>query len=337
MMKVGTVGTGMVMGIMMTAMNEADGICIEALYSRTEERGRQFAERYGVEKVYTRYEDLLADPEVNWVYVCSPNSVHYSQTMQALEAGKNVLCEKPFATNAKQAEEMFAKAEEKGLLLYEALTTPFLANYALMKEQLKRIGDLKMVLAGYSQYDKKYEQLLRGEITNAFDPAMSGGALMDLNYYNVALLVSLYGEPETAVYYANVVRGIDTSGIAMLTYPGFVAECHGGKDTTGDNGVQFQGDKGLVQVVGPCNSMSQIKATVQDPDDPNPFGGWKKEEFPGNPPFTHWKEEVRELARIVGTGDRADCERRKATTLGTMRTIDRLRLSAGIVFAGDEA
>ncbi len=336
MMKVGTVGTGMVMGIMQAAMVEADGICVEAVFSRSEERGKQFAEKCGAKKVYTRYEDLLADPDVNWVYVCSPNSVHYSQTMQALEAGKNVLCEKPFANNARQTEEMFAKAEEKGLLLYEALTTPFLANYALMKEQLARIGNIKMVLAGYSQYDNRYDQFKAGQMNNAFDAKMAGGALMDLNYYNVALLVSLYGEPETAVYAANVEEGIDTSGIALLTYPGFVAECHGGKDTTGDNGVQFQGDNGLVQVVGPCNSMAQIKATVRDPDDPNPFGGWKKEEFPGTKPFTHWKEEVREFARIVNSGDREDCERRKKTTIGTMRTIDRLRKSAGIVFPGDD-
>ena len=87
MMKVGTVGTGMVMGIMMGAMQEAEGICVEAVFSRSAERGREFADKFGVAKTYTRYEDLLADPEVNWVYVCSPNSVHYSQTMQALEAG----------------------------------------------------------------------------------------------------------------------------------------------------------------------------------------------------------------------------------------------------------
>ena len=335
MMKVGTVGTGMVMGIMMGAMQEAEGICVEAVFSRSAERGREFADKFGVAKTYTRYEDLLAYPEVNWVYVCSPNSVHYSQTMQALEAGKNVLCEKPFATNAAQAEEMFAKAQEKGLLLYEALTSPFLANYHLMKEQLERIGKVKMVLAGYSQYDKRYDAFKAGEMNNAFDPNMAGGSLMDLNYYNVALLVSLYGEPERAFYAANVERGIDTSGIAILTYPGFVAECHGGKDVTGENGVQFQGENGMVQVVGPCNSMAQIKATVRDPEDPNPFGGWKKEEFPGTAPFTHWKEEVRELARIVNSGDQADFERRKATTLGTMRTIDRLRKSAGVVFLGD--
>lgn len=325
-MKFGTIGTGMIVQRIIEGILDAPGASCEAVYSRTEEKGRALADQYGVKKVYTDLNAMLSDPEITWIYVASPNSLHYSHTMAALEAGKNVLCEKPFASNAREAQAMADKAKEKGLLLYEALTTTFLGNYQLLKKQMEKIGRLRLVLGGYSQYSSRYDQLKEGIVTNAFDPNFSGGCLMDINYYNVAFAVSLFGEPVKVHYAANMLRGIDTSGVVLLEYPDFVCQCTGAKDTWGENIVQLQGEDGYIVITGGSNGLTGIRLVTRE-----------NEEFSGEAaPFGRWREEMAELCRIVQSGDRADCEKRMETTLGTMRTIDRLRESAGIVFAADK-
>ena len=335
-LKFGTIGSGMIVNRVIEGILDAPGAELEAVYSRSQEKGQDLAARFGAKKVYTDLDAMLADPEIDWVYVASPNSLHFPQTMQALEAGKNVLCEKPFASTAAQAEAMFARAEEKGVLLYEALTTPFLKNYELLREQLARIGRLRLALAVYSQYSSRYDLLRQGTVTNAFDPNFSGGGLMDINYYNVALMVSLFGEPKEAVYWENrASSGVDSSGAALLRYDDFICQCAGGKDVNGDNGVQFQGEDGSVYILGACNALPQIRSVIREYSPSGAPGGWRTEEFPPSPFPNQWREEMRALSAIVAAGDRADCLRRKETTLGTMRTIDRLRLSAGIVFADD--
>ena len=335
-MRFGTIGTGMIVDRVTEGILASPGASLEAVYSRSEEKGRALAERRGAKKVYTDLDQMLADPEIDWIYIASPNALHAPQTMLALEAGKNVLCEKPFASNARQAEEMFNKAEEKGLLLYEALTSPFLENYRILREQLSRIGRLRLVSAVYSQYSSRWDLMRAGTVTNAFDPEFSGGGLMDINYYNVALLVSLFGEPEEAVYFENrAFSGVDSSGIALLRYPDFICQCTGGKDVNGDNGVQFQGEDGTVSVLGASNALPKIRAVIRDRSEGVRGIAWKTEEFPPSDYPNQWIEEIRVLSEKVAAGDRADYEMRRATSLGTMRTIDRLRASAGIRFPAD--
>ncbi len=324
-MKFGTIGTGMIVQRVIEGILDAPGSECIAVYSRTEEKGRKLADEYGVKKVYTDLDAMFSDPEIDWIYVASPNSLHYGHTMAALRAGKNVLCEKPFASNARQAQEMADLAREKGLLLYEALTTTFLKNYAVMQEMMKKIGRLRLITGGYSQYSSRYDQLKQGIVTNAFDPNFSGGCLMDINYYNVAFCVSLFGEPEKASYAANFYGNIDTSGIAVLEYPDFVCQCTGAKDTWGDNTVQLQGEDGYIVIYGGSNGITGLRLVTREGEEVVPEGA----------PFARWREELYELDRIVSSGDRADCDRRMEITLATMRTIDRLRVSAGLRFPAD--
>ena len=126
--RLGTIGSGAIVRSILDNVKLTEGIRLEAVYSRTEEKGLNLASDYGVDKVYTSLEDLFADEAVNFIYVASPNNLHYPHTKAALLAGKNVICEKPFASTKEKAEEVVALAKEKKLLLVDATPTFFLPN-----------------------------------------------------------------------------------------------------------------------------------------------------------------------------------------------------------------
>jgi len=116
-MNIGTCGCGTIaswISDFLTQMDN-DSIVKYGVASRNEEKSRAFAEKYGWQKVYPGFDELIADPAVDLVYICLPNQLHYDLCMKALRGGKNVVCEKPFAVNDKQAAEMLALAEEKGV------------------------------------------------------------------------------------------------------------------------------------------------------------------------------------------------------------------------------
>lgn len=131
-------------------------------------------------------------------------------------------------------EELAKLAQEKELLLMEAITNQYLANFTAIKEALSDIGDVKIVNINYSQYSSRYDAFKRGEIAPAFNPEMGGGALRDLNVYNIHLLVGLFGKPNRVEYLPNVERGVDTSGILVLDYGHFKAVAIGAKDCSAE-------------------------------------------------------------------------------------------------------
>ena len=173
----------------------------------------------------------------------TPNSLHFEQAKAALLAGKHVLCEKPIVPTLAQLDELLGLAEERHLHLLEAITTIDHPNYGLAKLFAKEIGDIKTVSCTFCQYSSRYDALLSGQVPPVFDPACCGGALMDLNLYNVHFVVGLFGEPMLVSYHPNLYRnGIDTSGILLLEYPDFICQCTGAKDCAAPGSVQLIGD-----------------------------------------------------------------------------------------------
>ena len=231
------------------------------VYSRTEKRAKEFAEKHGVQKYYTDMEEMLNDENVDIVYVASPNSLHYSQSKMALEHKKHVINEKPFTPTLKECNELFELAKENGVFIFEAITTIHLPNYALVKEHLKDCGELKFVQCNFSQYSSRYGKYKNHEQTNAFDPAFNGGALMDINVYCIHFVTGIFGKPESVSYIANRgYNGIDTSGILIMRYPGFIATCVGAKDSSSENHVYIQGDQGTIRVFGSsCGVCSHVE------------------------------------------------------------------------------
>ena len=225
-MNIGILGTGSIARTMAAEFAKVPAFRCEAVCSRQQATGDALAQQFGIPKVYTDYDAMLADPDIELVYIATPNSLHYAQTRAALLAGKNVLCEKPFVPTVAEADELIALAKEKHLFLFEAITTAHHPNYALAKQYLDDIGSLRIVSCTFCQYSSRYDALLSGQVPPVFDPACCGGALMDLNLYNVHFVVGLFGEPMLVSYHPNLYRnGIDTSGILLLEYPDFICQC----------------------------------------------------------------------------------------------------------------
>ena len=320
-MNIGIIGTSFILAEILPQMKAA-GMTLGAVCSRREETGQELADRYDIPAVYTRLEEMLADPTLDWIYVCSPNSLHYPQARAALEAGKNVLCEKPLVPTLKQARELSGLAKARGLFLFEAVTTAFHPNYALIRENLPRLGDLKMVLCTFCQYSSRYQALLDGKNPNVFNPAFAGGALMDLNLYNLHFAVGLLGAPKRVRYLASKYQnGIDTHGIALLEYEGFWCQCAGAKDGPAQNEVQLVGEKGYIRVTPSASNCQQVELCLRG-----------EESQVITSPQNGWYYEMQALARMANQGDLEGCYRLLDTSCQVVQVLEAARADAGLPF-----
>lgn len=328
MMNIATIGTGSIVDAMLAAISEVERVTCTAMYSRKRETAQPLADKYGVDSVYTDLEALFADTNVDAVYIASPNSLHYEQAYRAMEHGKHVICEKPFASNLAETESLIALAKQKNLFLFEAISNIHLPNYAAVQEQLPKLGHIKFIQCNYSQYSRKYDQLLAGETPNVFNPQFSGGAIMDINIYNIHFVMKMFGAPESVTYTANKhANGIDTSGVAVLQYPDFIAECVGCKDTSSMNFVLIQGEKGYLQVVGGANGCREIKVQI----------GEKTEELNRQNRKNWFYYEWETFRDIYESGDQQRCHELLAHSRSVMSVLTSARKDAGIRFAADQA
>lgn len=325
-MRLGTIGTGMIVREILKAVSRVDGVSCAAVYSRKQETGQRLADEFGIARVYTALDALLADDAIDTIYIASPNSLHTEQAKRALAAGKHVLLEKPFTPTRREAEELFALAEENGVFLLEAITTESLPHYKLIRAQLPQLGRLRMVQCAYSQYSSRYDALKRGETPNVFNPAFAGGALQDINLYNIHFCIGLFGKPQSAVYYPNRhANGIDTSGVLVMRYPDFLCVCEGAKDVAGVNSAQLQGENGYLYIKDGCNWCREVTLDAQE------TRTWNLQE-----PEKHWQYEMEELPRIIAEKNWAEYERRKRLTLDVVEVMEQARTQAGILFPPDK-
>ena len=323
--RLGTIGSNFIVHNLLRHVVKTPGFTYTAAYSRSQEKAEALAQQYGAPKTYTDMAAFLADEEINFVYIATPNVLHYEQAKAALLAGKNVLLEKPFCPEVSLAKELKEIARERGLVLVDMVPTAFLPNLPVLKAQLTKIGKVRMVMGNYTQYSSRYDRFRSGETDNVFNPQFSGGALMDINFYNVYLNTALFGKANQAVYFPNMQRGIDTSGTIVLTYEGFVSQNAGAKDCRGENFFQIEGEDGSIFIPGGVSSLEEIRVVTKE-----------GEEVFRTPHETDlWNWEVKELARIIGSGDTAPLAQGLETMVSVIETIETARKAAGIRFPGD--
>ena len=254
-MNLGIVGAGMIVKDFLSFTHELPEIKLEAIVARNIENLKNLQNTYNLKQIYTDLDECLSSPRIDTIYVAVPNNLHYSVAKKALEAGKNVICEKPFTLNYHETVELFELAESKNLILIEAITNQYLPNYLEIKENLSQIGNIRLVECNYSQLSSRYEVFKKGIIAPVFDKNQGGGVLGDLNIYNIHFVVGLFGAPKNSEYYPNIVREVDTSGILILEYDEFKVVCIAAKDTYNNSYANIQGDKGLIKVIGTLNEV----------------------------------------------------------------------------------
>lgn len=204
---------------------------------------------------------MMSDPDVDTIYVAVPNFLHYDIAKLALEHDKNVICEKPFVENTKQAEELKQFADKKGLIIIEAITNIYLENFKQIQKKLPKIAPIHIVNLNYTQYSSRYDAFLEGKIAPVFDPKKDGGALMDLNIYNIHLVDALFGLPDQVQYYANMQKGVDTSGILHLSYHDKQVSLIGSKDSYVTPRSFIEGEKGSIYIDGSTGALDNF--TIQ--------------------------------------------------------------------------
>lgn len=325
-LRLGTIGSGSIVHTILDNVKAVDGIRLITVYSRTEEKGRQLAAEYGADRVYTDLDAFLGDPEMNVVYIASPNLLHYEQAKKALLAGKHVICEKPFCTKAEQARELTALAKEKKLFLADAVPTAYLPNLEVLKRELAKVGRVKLVLGNYSQYSSRYDLVLKGEVPNVFNPKYAGGCLMDINFYNVYLSTALFGKPLASVYYPNRYGELaDTSGVLVMQYDGFVGSLAGAKDTWGVNYFQIEGEKGHIYIRDGSNGIAEVRVVTKDSEET-----FNLQENP------EWRfYEVQKLTEYMLSGDYEAVYGRLDVMNDVIEILEDARKKAGILFPGE--
>lgn len=324
--RLGTIGSGVIVHSILDNVKRTDGIALEAVYSRSQEKGEKLAAEYGCGKIYTDMDAFLADENINLVYIATPNLLHYEQAKKALLAGKHVLLEKPFTTKLEHAQELAAIAKERHLFLVEAAPTGFLPNFEILKEQLSKIGRIKLIMSNYSQYSSRYDAVLRGEKPAIFDPDYAGGCLMDINFYNVLLNILLFGKPKIAMYHANRFPGLsDTSGVMVMEYDGFVSTNAGAKDTWGINFFQIEGEQGYIYIENGSNGLKSVRVVTKTSD----------ETFNAQPDPDRWFYEIQKLTQLLLAEDYHSIYDRLEKTLAAVETMESARKEAGILFPGD--
>lgn len=257
MIRVAIVGSGRIVPQMLEAMQTVQGYEVVAICGRSREK----AGRFGIPHVYTDYAEMLARTDIDFVYVALPNSLHFEAARQALLAGKNVLCEKPFTSTVAQAEELFALADERGLFIFEAISNIHLPNFRKVRELLPQIGPVRLVHADYDEHFGRYDEYMAGADIPVFTHEYEGGALRDINIYCLHIVLALYGRPDAVYYAANATgrNAVATSGAATLTYrDGLVAVCTASMDSDGLRGFFFQGEKGAIRVHGLPNFFTKV-------------------------------------------------------------------------------
>lgn len=336
-MKIGTIGSGFIVRTILSKVAVTEGIECAAVYSRSYETGRKLADDFGVAKVYTDLDALCGDPELDFIYIASPNSLHYAHVKKALEHGKNVLCEKPFVPTAAEADELIAMAREKDLYLIEMITTLYHPHFACVKEQLPNIGKLQMVNATFCQYSSRYDTLLEGKQTNIFDPAFKTGCLMDINVYNIYLAVALLGKPDRVEYFAGLhENGIDLHGTVMLQYGDVVCQCIGAKDTMCDNSFQLLGDKGYIHITPGAGNLRTVRFVKRGAEDMGPAGNNSKTKGKDRKELEvtedQWFYEIQTISRLVAEGNKEVFRRNMEISRDVMEVMEQARESAGMAF-----
>ena len=328
-LKIGIIGTGWIAESHIESYLQMPDVQIVAAADWVDGKAEKFMERYGVKGVhfYHDHKELIDnEPDLDAVSVCTFNTQHAAPTIYALEHGVNVLLEKPFTTRLEHARELVDLARERDLLLIDAVPTAFLPNLTVLREQLPRIGRIRLVMSNYSQYSSRYDQLLAGQVPNIFNPEYAGGSLMDINFYNVYLNAALFGKPRSAVYYPNIYPGLaDTSGCLILQYPDFVSQCMGAKDTWGVNFFQIEGEKGYIYVSGGANGIAGVQVVTKTENET-----FNLQENPNR-----WFYEVQGITRQVLSGDREGFRAGLDTMLTVIEVLENSRKAAGIRFPGD--
>ena len=301
---------------------QGEPVRLYAAASRDLARAQAFCEKEGFEVAYGSYEEMVKDPNVDLVYIASPHSHHAEHMKLCIEHGKAVLCEKAFTANAKQAREVLALAEEKKVLVTEAIWTRYMPSLKIMKDIIASgaLGEVKMVSASLFYVIDHVERLIR--------PELAGGALLDVGVYPLNFACMILGSNpvrmESSVQLTDA--GVDYQESFTLHYEGGqMAVLSAGMGSRCDRRCLISGTKGYI-VADNVNNIHKIELFTEEDDFVTP------KDFPVPEQITGYEYQVRSCLRALGKGEIECPEMPHAETIRVMEIMDALRAEWGVKY-----
>jgi len=342
----GILGTGNIARQFATGVAGARHCRIVAVGSRDAGSAKSFAAAHQIGQSYGSYEALLADPQVQAVYVALPNSMHHEWTLRALAAGKHVLCEKPLAVNVRQAQQMFDAARAAGLLLVEAFMYFSHPQTARIVEAVRggAIGQLRLMRTSFCYFTTKIDGNIR------FDKSLAGGALMDVGCYCLSLCRLIAdAEPQFIAAQGRLLPGgVDEATAGLMKFPGDVlATFSCGMRVQADNTAYLCGTDGFMAIPWPWKPPQKgatwsLQRSIPPRQDMKHGQDAKSapvapptENFTADAPVPLYALEADDFALAVLEGAKPALT--AAQTLGNMRALDEIRRQIGLTFAADES
>lgn len=320
--KMAIMGAGKIAGQMAAAINGLVEYGIEAyaVASRSLEKAQEFATKWNFAKAYGSYEEMVTDPAIQLVYIATPHAMHYENALLCIEHGKNILVEKAFTANADQAKEVMALAEKKGVFVAEAIWTRYMPAVQILRDMLASgtIGQVDSVEADFSVPISRVQRLQ--------DPALAGGALLDLGVYTLTFASMFLGDDIASVK-SRCLRyetGVDaTDHIELLYRDGRQAFLRTSMVSGSRNEGKINGTKGYIEV---SNLNNLEKLQVFDAD------GQPVETIVPPQIVNGYEYEVLACQKAIEAGQ-LECEQMPhAETILLMEQMDHLRKSWGVVY-----
>jgi len=335
----GILGTGNIAAQFVKGMANAPRNYVRAVGSRKQDSADAFARLHNISAAYGNYQSVLTDPEVDAIYNSLPNSMHHEWTIKALKAGKHVLCEKPIATNAAEAEEMFHVARQSGRLLVEAFMYRSSPQDHAVVQAVKQgaIGELRLIRTSFCYRTNKIDGNIR------FSRDLAGGALMDIGCYCVNFSRHFAGAEPTRVTAAAQLHqsGIDILTVGTLEFPGGVlASFTCGMNTHANNAAYLCGSDGFIEIPIPWKPPGKEGEFTISRGIPPKMDGPAKA-LPATPHQTFRVPLTNELYGyeaddfVAAVLDGAPPRVTSADTIGNMRVLDQLRKEIGLKFPAD--
>ncbi len=321
----GVLGPGSIAGRFAEALSGLPGAETLAVGSRSQDSADRFAETHGFSRAYAGYERLVADPDVDVVYVATPHPFHAENIELCLDAGKAVLCEKPFTLNAAEAGRVVALARERGLFLMEGMWTRFFPTMERLRKLLSdgTIGEPRMLTADFG-FAAPFDPTSR-----LFDPELGGGAMLDVGVYCISFASMVLGRPERAAGYAHMGEtGVDEQfSVALEHAGGRLSSITAGTRAATPQEATVIGTEGHVRVHSPWWMPETM--TVSRPGEDDEV---VRLPFEGNG-FGH---EAAEVMRCLRAGKRESGAMPLDETISVLETMDGLRSAWDLRYPGEE-
>lgn len=334
----GVVGTNFISDWVLTGARQDSRFEAVAVYSRKEETAEAFAARHNIPHIFTSLEEMATSPLIDAVYIASPNFLHARQSILCMSHGKHVLCEKPLASNAREAAQMIEASERYGVTLMEAMKPTLTPNFLSVLKNIERVGKVRRYFSSYCQYSSRYDKFKEGIVLNAFDPKLSNGAIMDIGVYTIYPMVVLFGMPKRVIASGTVLSsGADGQGAVTFEYDGMEATVLYSKIADSSLPTEIQGEDGTLAL----NRINKIELVTYTPRKTNVAGGKGDNPEPENITMPTIKDEyyyeVAEFIDLVLSGKRESAINSHGNSLTAIKLVDEIRRQLGVFFPADEA